>query len=315
MPASYFRFHKGLYFCYWLLLVVFSSCISSNQMLNHLRTESGYCDPPVIYSYDSISRPLADMSHSLDSSLLRKYSFRSLLVANASGVLAGLKELQTEPFRSPEYLNKNQQILVRLLLVSTEIASIAAELDCEGERARQIADFVQEKENRRVRALTVFSITVGAIAGIGNAAAHSHSVAESIAIVGGITGAGLGLSALFSSRRILFNHPRNLLADLWREEKNSSVYPPSIWHMLSEKYFSNSQVSAIAVNMKQRWIKFESLDDHNKKSERLQKLFFGPGGHYSADELLSRVRMLNQVQAAVKLMNQDLQGLIAEIAK
>ena len=294
----------------WLLV----SCAASNQRFNQLRTESGYCYPPVVYSYDSSSRPFDSLSKVLDPILKKKFSEHSLMVANAAGVLRYLKELQADPSPSTAY-GKRQQILTQLFLVSTEISSMAAELDCEGERANQVADFLTQKETRRVRLLTIFSVTMGALGGIGNATLKSHPAAVASAVIGGSISAGLGLGALFSSRRVIFNHPRNLLTDFWSEEKTSLVYPPPIWYMFSQKYFSNSQEAPIARNMKQRWIKFEDLDQRNKENERLIKLFFGPGGLYSADELRSRARMLNQVQAAVKLMNQDLQGLIAEISK
>jgi hypothetical protein len=295
------------------IVILLGACASANPRLKQLRTESAYCYPPVLYTYDSTTRPSDNFSQLFDDKLQGKFSEHSLMVANATGILSGLRELQTDP---PEtvYL-KRQKMLTKLFLVSTEIASIAAELDCEGERANQVADFLSQKETNRVRILTILSVTTGALAGIGNATLRVHSAAVASAVTGGSISAGLGLGALFSTRRVLFNHPRNLLADIWSAGKNSTIYPPPVWYMLSQKYFSNSQQAPVAANMKQRWIKFEDLDPKAKKSGRLIKLLFGTGGLYNADELRSRARMLNQVQAAVKLMNQDLQGLIEDISK
>jgi hypothetical protein len=286
-----------------------TACSSSSKMINSLRLESGYCDPPVVELYNG--HIVFDSSDFSDFSLLKKYSERNLHVAQAAGVLGWMKTLQSRA--SEDQAEERQKILSRLFLISTEISSIAAELDCEGERADQVADFLSKNENHRVRILTVLSITVGAAAGIANASLHSHSAAESAAIAGGIIAAGLGLSALVSSKRLVYNHPRNLLEDIWNQKAESVVYPTPIWFMLSDPYFSNAGQSSIAFNLKQRWIRFEMQDENPRDRDRLERLYYGKGGKYNADELRARARMLNQVQASVKLMNQDLQGLIAKV--
>ncbi len=295
-------------------LSAISSCSSSIKLLNNLRSDSGYCDPPIKYSYLESSRPVKDISTLLDSSLLKRYTYRSLMMANACGILPLLTELQSETAQSNGYLDKKQRIMSRLLLVSTEIASTSAELDCESERAKQVAYFILQRENRRVRTLTVASIVVGAATGIASTSG-SQSQSEAIAITGGIIGGTLGLGALFSSRRIYFSHTRNLLTDFWDDDQISIVYPPSVWYLLTEKYFSNAQINSISHNMQERWIKFDVLGHDAKETEQRRKLFFGEGGTYSSDELTTRARMLDQVQASVRLMNQDLQVLIMELAK
>jgi hypothetical protein len=247
--------------------------------------------------------------------VLSKYSRHSLMVANATGVLKFLKEQEQQPFHSPAWWQLHQRILTRLFLISTQIESIAAELDCEGERADQIAEFMTQSENQKVKRLTIASIVSGAVGGIGNAVLSSHAASVTAAVVGGSLSAALGLRALFSERKVSYLHSRNLLRDIWIQPSTSAIYPPSIWYMLSNKFFSNEQLFPIAVNMKNRWIAFEAIKPHNKKSDERVELLFGSGGKYSADDLRARSRMLNQVQASVKLMNQDLQELVEDISK
>jgi hypothetical protein len=50
----------------------------------------------------------------------------------------------------------------RLLVASTEISSLVAELDCEGERADQLATYLDGRDQRRIRNLTLLSIVTGA---------------------------------------------------------------------------------------------------------------------------------------------------------
>jgi hypothetical protein len=299
----------------FLGLGLLSSCATSNPSIINLRADSRYCYPSVILSYDSMSKPLDSISMIGQIPAHTKYSRHTIMVANAAGVLKTLKALDEQPLHSTEWWQLHQQIVSRLFLVSTEIESMAAELDCEGERADQVADFITQNENQRVKKLTVLSIVSGALAGIGNAALKSHGAAVATAVVGGALSAGLGLSALLSGQKIVFTHPRNLLTDFWTAPASSKIFPPPIWYMLSEKYFSNEQIAPIVTNMKRRWVAYEGLKPHEKKSDETIKLLFGEGGKYDADDLRSRARMLNQVQAAVKLMNQDLQGLVEDISR
>src|SRR5271154_5985719 len=120
------KFKEVTYYHSCLVAVILlSSCASSNPKFYQLRTEPGYCYPPVSYTYDNKSKPYDDISRVVDSSLQKKYSGHSLMVANATGVLKDLIKLQADPSPATSYL-KRQQILTQLFLVSTEISSIAA---------------------------------------------------------------------------------------------------------------------------------------------------------------------------------------------
>jgi hypothetical protein len=298
--------------------VLAMGCGPLNPKYAKLPIDSEHCYPPIYYTYDTTSRPILNIAQVLGGDTLsfkKRYSQHSLMVANATGVLKDLRELRADsmPNSSTAEL-KRHKIITQLFLVSTEIASVAAELDCEGERANQVADFLTEKETKQVRLLTILSVTTGAMASVGNAFKQA-SAAEAFTIIGGSISAALGIGALFSHRKVAFQHPRNLLADIWRQPRHSTLFPAPIWYMLTEKYFSNAQEYSIAHNMRERWIKFEELDIKRKRSQKEIRLLFGVGGNYSADELRARARMVNQVQAAVKLMNQDLEGLIMEMSK
>jgi hypothetical protein len=306
-----------------------SACTVSQHTSSRLPVDSRYCEPSVKYEYDTLANPLWDIRDVVDSALLDRYSYHSLHVANASGVLMELKDLcQLEQAMQNNYNSRNQtiytakrqHIMNRLMLVSTEVASMSAELDCEGERAAQIADFLTEKEIRRVRSFTVLSITVGAITGVittmlqtgnGDVAAQ-----EIIGIGGGLASAALGLSTLFSNKSIVYHHPRNLLMDIWNDGEKTSVYPPAVWHMLKEESFSGTGETSVCQHIRDRWQHYGMLGDTTSKNfAKTQALFFGEGGRYSQDQLRIRVSMLNQVQAEVRLMTQDLHILMLELSK
>lgn len=300
------------------LLIVLSACGSNRPVLRASLNDS-FCDPALAYTYDSTYLPQPAIQPFLlaNPSLRQRYSQHDLLLANATGTLPLLLELQQLEANSQidtrlEQLSKRQQILHRLLLASTEISSLAAELDCEGERADQLAEYLDQRDNRRVRRLTILSIVVGAVTTVVSTLIQADTPDKVIGIGGGVASAALGGLAAFSSQQtVSYQHPRNLLTDIWNQRKVSSVYPPFIWYVLNEPAFSNSGQRSISANIRQRWLEYVLPQPSPDK----EKLFFGTGGAYQADDLHTRANMLNQLQSSVRSIDQNLQGLILTLSK
>ncbi|MGY2133523.1 hypothetical protein ACW9KT_14940 [Hymenobacter sp. HD11105] len=302
--------------------MLLSSCAGTRQTGQSLRVEFGYCDPPVEAVDDATFLPLADIRPLLrDSVLTKRFSQRSLLLANAAGVLPQLKELVhmeqatlAGNARSERYQAQQQRILTRLLLLSTTIASVAAELDCEGERADQAASYLTQRANRYEQRLTVLSIAVGAASGVATTVLESRTGQYVFGIGGGLITAALGVLTLTSNPTVQFMHPRNLLTNIWQETPQSATYPPSVWYVLTEPAFTNQAQSSLAHNARRRWENYGQLERPDSREGReQQELLFGGGGHYDADALRLRADMLNELQASVRLINQDLRGLLQDL--
>ncbi len=282
-----------------------------------IKSESDYCEPALVYQYNASYLPVETVQAVLqaDTILTRRFSQHDLLVANAAGVLPLLRELialkhTQEPDRRLKEAGLRQKILNRLLLASTEVASLAAELDCEGQRADQLAAYLDQKDDRRVRSLTLLSIGIGAVTTVVTALVQSNNPGKTIAIGGGLASGGLGGLAAFSSNKtVRFVHARNLLTDIWNQSRQSALYPPFVWYVLTEKQFSNSGQHSISYNIRQRWQGFAL----NAVSPAKQQLYFGQGGDYQADDLHIRSNMLNQLQSSVRSINQDLQSLMLNL--
>ena len=284
-----------------------------------LQVAAGYCDPPLPYRYDPAYAPKADFEAALTPTLLARYPRRNLLTANAAGILPALQTLLTleaqarqQPGLATEVavLRQRQQVLAQVALVSTTVASVAAELDCEGERADQVAGYLKAQDDRRTQRLNVLSISVGAASGIGTTVIDNQPGQYAFGIGGGLLAAGLGLLTLTGGHTIEFDHPRNLLAEVWAEKPASELFPPSVWYLLTEPAFSNRGQTALAHNTRQRWQHYGQLaHPASKRGQQLAALLFGAGGQYSADQLTVRANMLNELQSAVRLLNQELQGL------
>jgi hypothetical protein len=175
----------------WLGL---ASCATPHMLAEHLRIDAGYCDPPQLYRFDSASAPLPDIRPLLDPALSARFTPRLLLVANACGVLPQLKELvrlegearqHPSPAATAAISTQRQELLARVQLITVAEASIAAELDCEGERAEQVADYLSNLASQRTQRLTVASIGAGALAGIGTAVVNSSGGQYGFGIGGG----------------------------------------------------------------------------------------------------------------------------------
>ena len=305
---------------YFLLLPVLALAGCATRPPSHLQVAAGYCDPPLPYRYDPAFAPQPDFAAALTPALLARYPRRNLLTANAAGILPLLQTLlaleararqQPSPAAEVAVLRQRQQILAQVALVSTTVASVAAELDCEGERADQVAGYLSAQDGRRTQRLNVLSISFGAASGIGTTVIDSKPGQYAFGIGGGLLAAGLGLLTLHGGSTAEFDHPRNLLAEVWGEKPTSALFPPSVWYMLTDPAFSNGGQTAIAHNTRQRWQHYGQLaHPDSKEGQQTAALLFGEGGAYSADQLTVRANMLNELQSAVRLLNQELQGLL-----
>ena len=69
--------------------------------------------------------------------------------------------------------------------------------------------------------------------------------------------------------------------------------------------------ASIAHNARLRWQHYGPLaHPGSKASQQLAALLFGPGGTHSADQPAVRADLLYELQAAVRLFDQERQGLL-----
>jgi hypothetical protein len=305
------------------LLLALAGC--ATRPPTRLAIAAGYCDPPLPYRYNPAFAPQPQVEAALTPTLLARYPRRNLLTANAVGILPQLQALLSlqdaarqhpGPATELAVLRQRQLIAAQVALVSSTVASLAAELDCEGERADQVAGYLKTLDDRRTQRLNVLSIGIGAASGIGTTVVDNKAAQYTFGIGGGLLAAGLGLLTLRQQGHTAeFGHPRNLLAEVWAEKPMASLFPPSVWYMLTDPAFSNGGQTSIAHNTRQRWQHYGQLaKPASKQGKALAALLFGPGGQYSADELTVRANMLNELQSAVRLLNQELQGLLLALS-
>jgi len=274
-------FHAGL--------LALGACASTP-----LRVATPFCAPPQANSIDQM-----EAGESLSAGT-RQAQLAALL---------GLGDALKQRLQGPLVGEQRMQVLERIERARLTIDAISAELDCEGERTQQAADYLAHKQSSTVQTLTVASLATAAIIGVTSVllstSKASPTLQNNVGIGGAVSTAGLGLATLYVSPTIHFEHTRNPLRDIWEGPAQSQIYPPIVWAYLSRAVFSNAQDASIRSKIVAR---FHQLGAADEDSHTLQ-LLFGRGGEFDSDTLRIQAALLNQVKAEVTLQNQDLEAL------
>ena len=301
----------SLYF--FIAIVLLSAC----KTMQASKVSGGaYCAPSVDFNYDMNMRPLWNTDSLLTAN--SSIPIHEVITANAVGVLPLMQQLAITANDSSVAgrLQRDElrlKIQHHILMASTEIASLAAELDCEGERADQLGRYLDNQNSKTTTRLTVGSIIAGALSTVASAVVNNKGAQNTAVIGGGLIAAGLSILIINpAGKKLAVTHPRNPLTDIWYRPSASSSYSPFLWYVLNEKRFSYSGKASLAENIKKRWVEFEF---GNKIDAKTEKLLFGEGGSYKAGDLHTRADMLNELQSTIRSINQDLQNLMEYLGR
>ncbi len=312
-----------LFICLYAILFL-DSCTGIKNVLLNPSLEKSNCNQQNRYSYTSndIPRPIHDIQ--FDTAVTARFSFKSLNVAHAIGILdmlsvyVNLYKLQKQNPATEDRLavvEILQKINQRINIASLEISAIASEMDCEEERADQIATYLKAKEDETETKLTVGAIIIGASGAIATGLLiNNGNTADYIGIGMGITEATLGLLILLNKGTVTFHHPRNALREIWEGRDTSEVFSAQVWYYLN--YFNPDKPDhpSLRYQIIERWMNFGQIAEaKTKKKRKLMEMYFGDGGKYTAEQLTNRANMLDQLEAHINLMKQDLKGLATEL--
>lgn len=307
-----------------------TACISvKKNSAVQLQLNKSNCNQQNEYYYTVNDLPQALYKLQLDSLLVQNFSFSSLNIAHAIGLLDYLKQYVEEHHqqknnpsieRRLKLIELHQTINRKIDFASLEISAVSSEIDCEEERAAQIAAYMEGKENKRESHLTVGSIVVGALGAITTGVLLSdHSednAADIVGISAGLMEATLGLLILKNKMQIEFYHPRNSLRDIWEGKEVSNLFPMSIWYYLNYYDPNKPDKNSLRYQIIESWMNFKQIKGSvSKKEKAAREIYFSNGGKYDVEQLKNRAHMYDQLEAVVKLMKQDLKNLMYEIEK
>lgn len=281
--------------------------------------KESYCAPPDYIKEVNYNITLnSDSVLIAQSDLKNDYSKQNILMINALNLnqeINEIKSLKVDISESARIrkIEIREKINSRILQAQSEISSVSAELDCEGERLDQIAKYVDDKNSFKMNKLTVGSIVLGTASAIAGVLIKNNKWNNGVTIGAGALGAGLGFAMLNPKGvKVELIHQRNLLRSVWENKNINHSFPPFIWYMMNEKHFSNSGDYSLIHNVRKRWINYQFGKDE-KSAEK--SVIFSNGGTYLADDLHARAQMINQMQAVIRSLNQNLDFLIREVGK
>jgi hypothetical protein len=293
-----------------IVSILVSSCstVLKSTKIDYLT--SNYCQPTIQYDYSQLETPKNKILKQ-DSILDANLSKHDLLVSKAIGIETYLAEYLQIKKDTLKRLVLKQKITDRLMLTTIEINALASELDCNGERINKLADYIDNINNKQTKNLTVASVTLGALTTVATVLIKNNNASNIVGVSGGLLSAGLGaLTISPKGKKIDLKLQRNLLRNIWYNDNSDGAYPNSIWAIINEKQFSNSGENDLQESIKNRWTQY-NFD--GKIDPKAQKLFFDDGGIYTADDLHSRANMLNELQATIRSLEQDLKSLAVRL--
>ncbi len=215
-------------------------------------------------------------------------------------------------------LSLRQEVLGRVLLALIAVSSTAAHISCEIERTYQVADRLKNSDQARIKQQTLTAVIIGAGAAIasgGFSLAATASIGEGLAaIVGGTIAGALGISAIYQGSAQNYQHPDNLLREVWEKPAESHLIPPTVWEFLNRPMKEGTDRRTFHEELINGWRQEGRLGKEGSEEERERiTLLFGEGGSYLSSDLVVRGQMLDMLRATILLMNRELELLIREV--
>lgn len=248
-------------------------------------------------------------SISLSKSVLKRFDQKSLDIAHTLGVIPELSLLVDSNDDSLTQHHIKSSLTYKVTRMQLEIQSLKSALDCEEEKSDQLAEFLQNKVKRTERNLTAAAIITGATVSLGigaillsNVAGDSH---EYLGIAGGLVEVILGLKILSLDKKITIEHPNNVLRDIYDNQERPSYFPTSVWYYFNKPREVSGNRSLRELLL-ERWEAY-ILNDMD------ESIYLSNGGEYSAEMLYNRANMLDQLDAQMSLINQDLLHLLNQV--
>ncbi len=311
----------------WLLalLVITQGCSTFRPALNSDDNTNNYCAVPhQLFISDTLQTNKAASLQMHDTNTLTGLSYRSRQLTHAYGFDHGLRLLGQMGIgltpKSPAYpafLKQRKAIVSQIVEASGDVLRVAEELECEKQRAEQSAIALQRREDKQRNNLTVGSLLLGAASGTISATVKNPDLNLVLTVSTAVLSAALGVATIFVNPQINYPISQNLLADVWYQHPRSALYPPGLWVVLNEERTgrSDGNVTSLLQTARKRWTQYDQLTNGKPRQQaQQQKLFFGAGGGYHVDDLHTLSNMLTEIEVVVRLINQDLQKLLAEVS-
>lgn len=239
---------------------------------------------------------------------------RTARAAGLESVLVGLlrAEARSPGERSITLVAMRLQVVARISSLEIELASLLFEADCTGDQMEAALLELDRRAGKRELALTIASIAVGALIGVGAGVWDlSGTESKGPAALGITAGAGtavLGIAALTPKRgRVVFRHDRNLFLPLVSGEDPERLYPPFVFRLLNSPRTPGEPTPRDQLLRVWQRIIDEAIPAEDRAIA--QTVLYGKGGVYDGDLLDVRERMYDALESQLNAFDQDLELL------
>lgn len=285
----------------WIVSTSLNSC-SSKKVLSYQSSDTTKCTTEFYYDYTEDDLPQELDFSTLSEEFTTSFNKDEIYLLHSLELIPKVEKLlalstSTESLENKlDKLSLKQDIYQVINRSSLEISALGSRIDCEEERAEQVASFLANKLRKRESSLTVAAIIVGATGAIlAGGFATAGTTPEIIGLATGVTEAIFGVMILTNEKKIKFNHPDNILKEFWENPSISKYAPASVWYYLNSPNLSEEEIS----KREQTVNGWKTFSDFNEEEE---EILFGNGGDYTSNLLKRRAEMLDQAEAQIKMM-------------
>jgi hypothetical protein len=304
-----------------ILILVSTSCGSSRKFIGGGKTYSYRC--PSIVSY--LNPEILDVSFvKNDSVLLSKYSYKSLEVANAFGLLEDLrvyenlrKSIRSEGRIAPEifdeFANSYNRLNEGMNLAALEVKSIQDMLDCTILKLRKTKVQVSTSNLRKQNSLSNWAIGVGSAttvltAGIlisENDQLIGSTAFDWMAVAGGVLTGYLAFQSSRVNKKVNLNPENNFINVIWTGNNDADLFPISSWYLMNLDIEVNEEQTTLREIILKEWNDSEAMlaKEENKLS---LPILLADEGTYTEEMIDLRIEMLEAIGLGVDQLNRSI---------
>lgn len=294
-----------------------SGCAASQYEPSAFERQSEPCGRP------RLAQPSARRARALteeERAVLRdRYSTSAVdtaLLIDAAPAIVDLERLRTEKASLERQLAAEAGVDAEVLSAQLELESTEAAVECELHRVEHAMEVQKEDDDDLNHALTTASIAVAAATAVAGSALipveDTEGAQAGIGVSGGVVAGAIGIAQLLVEADTTLQHERSVLRDVWLLPAPPAVVSPMVaaFLLLPEEGAATKsrREQLIATWQRAGWLG----TDAEERADR-QALLFGKGGEYTANELLARRGMLNDVKVTIKGMNVALRTLAVQV--
>jgi len=265
-----------------------------------------------------------------DPILTANYSFNSLVIANAYGLIDDLTNLERLKALDPDIvssdsiriamLEKERQIDKVLDMAFLEIESYEGFIQCNILNLVRIRNLLTDANNKIKSKYTNAAIIVGVVSAaiVGgivlsdNEELKDGDAIEWIGIGGAVAAASLAVYSERIDKRVTLQLNKNLINPIWTGEHSQGVFSDRYWYLLNHDHYSDSTEINIREFIVNTWEQSNELLGSEKNKSYLP-ILLADEAIYTEELLMLRIDLLEELKIGIDHLARSLYVLNFEI--